>query len=63
MFRRVSFVGTHDLCVRCVKGYGVRGFNGDGRTDRASLQPLLVGWFDDSYSSRASLPRVTRFPR
>ena len=43
---RVTVVGTHDLCVRCVKSYGIRwiksygirGFNGDGRTDRASLQ-------------------------
>ena len=58
--RRVAHVGTHDLCVRCVASKRVtpcrdarsvrplyqrlrrRGFNGNGRTDRASLQRLLV---------------------
>ena len=40
--RRVTAVGTHDLCVRCIKSYSVVVFNGNGRTDRASLQPLHV---------------------
>ena len=46
----LSPVGTHDLCVRCIKGYSVvlcqrlqhRGLNGDGRSGRASLQDFVT---------------------
>ena len=42
--RRVTVVGTHDLCVRCVKGYGVRALMGTDAlpldTDRASVHGI-----------------------
>ena len=40
--RRKNFVGTHDLCVRCIKGYGVVVLTG---TDAQIVRPykgLLV---------------------
>ena len=53
--------GTSNLCrdARSVRPLCQRlqrcGFNGDGRTDRASLQPLHVGWFGDGRTDRATL--------
>ena len=40
-----------------------RGFNGDGRTDRASLQPLFVSLYYDGRTDRASLHGLLVSPR
>ena len=48
-------VRTHESVwregVRCVKAKQRQGFNGNGRTDRASLHWLYVVWFDNGRSA------------
>ena len=59
---RVTRVGTHDLCVRCVKGYSDKALTGRNalslETRRASLLQLYVSWFDNGRTDRASLQQL-----
>ena len=56
-------VRTHESVwregVRCVKAKQRQGFNGNGRTDRASLHWLYVGWFDNGCSAERSYSRYS----
>ena len=54
---RLALTGTDAQIVRPYNRYSSR-FNGDGRTDRASLQPLLVSQY---YNGRSIVRPYNRY--